>query len=546
MKMVIRICLIVLSCFSLQALSAPKVAQENINCPAESITESCDLELTAASIVGQASKALGGTLRLQRAVSQRVLAKVTRYDAGQNLEISDEPVVIGDILMTTTKMLGDNRSNTHRTTQTKIASLLEFDYTEIINGQNGAILGFEGFSGLFERAMPASRLSARSKQQLLLSPISLLKRAQLHADYIELVSNGSASKKKYYIVSIPGFPERINLYINKSTFVLEQAETIERDPVQGDGRFVAYYTDWESYGEFRAPSNVEFRINDVIIRNEKREFVEFNPSLSENEFTVSNALQERLDREDFDWGYKHAQWVLSFITLGPAMDTNPNQPEDITYHDLGNGLTHVRGQIHHTLVVEMSDYLVVLEPGVFSERSENIISDLKERWPAKPIRYIFSSHFHRDHSGGIRPYMAEGAKVIAGADTTAFYQYLANASYVLFPDSLSTAAIEPEVIEISDINSFILQDGDRVLRFFPVENTHSKDMIVAYIEDAKTVFVSDLYNPNEFPLPFDGDFTPWAKQLQAGLETTELDIQTLVGAHGTVAPWSQFVAEANF
>lgn len=167
------------------------------------------------------------------------------------------------------------------------------------------------------------------------------------------------------------------------------------------------------------------------------------------------------------------------------------------------------------------------------------------RWPGKPIRYIFSSHFHRDHSGGIRPYIAEGAKVIAGADTTGFYQYMANASYVLFPDSLSTATIEPEVIEISDIDSFTLQDGERVIRFFPVENTHAQDMIVAYVEDAKAVFVSDLYNPNEFPVPFDGDFSPWAKQLLAGLELTELDIQQLIGAHGTVAPWAQFVAEAN-
>ena len=46
------------------------------------------------------------------------------------------------------------------------------------------------------------------------------------------------------------------------------------------------------------------------------------------------------------------------------------------------------------------------------ERALAIINETKKVIPNKPIRYVVNSHWHIDHSGGLRTFVAEGATII--------------------------------------------------------------------------------------------------------------------------------------
>jgi glyoxylase-like metal-dependent hydrolase (beta-lactamase superfamily II) len=77
------------------------------------------------------------------------------------------------------------------------------------------------------------------------------------------------------------------------------------------------------------------------------------------------------------------------------------------------GVYHVTGSTHHSLVIEMKDHIVILEPPLYEERSQAVINEISKKWPDKPIRYIVATHTHDDHIGGLRAYAAEGATIIS-------------------------------------------------------------------------------------------------------------------------------------
>ena len=60
---------------------------------------------------------------------------------------------------------------------------------------------------------------------------------------------------------------------------------------------------------------------------------------------------------------------------------------------------------------------------------------VKKLVPNKPIKYVFNTHHHFDHSGGLRTYVAEGATIITQEGNKSFYETAWNAPRTLQPDS---------------------------------------------------------------------------------------------------------------
>ena len=68
---------------------------------------------------------------------------------------------------------------------------------------------------------------------------------------------------------------------------------------------------------------------------------------------------------------------------------------------------------YNSFVIELRDYLIVIEPVLCEANSVQVIAAIKARFPGKAIRFIVPTHSHNDHSGGIRTYIAEGATILA-------------------------------------------------------------------------------------------------------------------------------------
>ena len=72
-----------------------------------------------------------------------------------------------------------------------------------------------------------------------------------------------------------------------------------------------------------------------------------------------------------------------------------------------------------------------------SKESASLIDKAKELVPGKPIRYVINTHVHFDHSGGLRPFVAEGATIVTHESVRPFYEAAWANPRTLNPDAAS-------------------------------------------------------------------------------------------------------------
>lgn len=215
---------------------------------------------------------------------------------------------------------------------------------------------------------------------------------------------------------------------------------------------------------------------------------------------------------------------------------------------------HIRSGFH-PLVVEFEEYLMVVDTpagwfemqqlpaiqwveGVTSSSTgRKLLKAIKERFPAKPVRYIALTHFHSDHAGGIRPFIEAGATVLASSVTAPVIEQAVENGFSLEPDELSGKQVAPKIEIVEE--EYRLSDGTMEVRLIDVgNNPHADGMLVAYLPKQKILYQSDLFEPsnmNFFPnksrLPVMKWFVNWLDNsgleaehiyaIHAGLRVTE-------------------------
>jgi glyoxylase-like metal-dependent hydrolase (beta-lactamase superfamily II) len=192
------------------------------------------------------------------------------------------------------------------------------------------------------------------------------------------------------------------------------------------------------------------------------------------------------------------------------------------------GVYHVTGSTHHSLVVEMNDHIVVVEPALYEERSQAVINEIVKRWPDKPIRYIVATHSHDDHIGGLRAYVAEGATIISSEAGLPEVEHILNSSHNIRPDSFQMSP--PEQVKIETVppdEKMTISDGNRSIDIYPVNNSHSDDMLAIYLPSEKILLTSDLYSPGFLP------FRNYSKDLLAFISDSGIDVNMIAGTHGS-------------
>src|SRR5262245_9068320 len=92
------------------------------------------------------------------------------------------------------------------------------------------------------------------------------------------------------------------------------------------------------------------------------------------------------------------------------------------------------GGSHTSLFVVFKDHVVVLEAPLSEERSLAVLAKIEETAPGKPVRYVVPTHYHFDHSGGLRTYVAKGITIVTTPGNKAFVEKLAKTPHTVKPD----------------------------------------------------------------------------------------------------------------
>jgi glyoxylase-like metal-dependent hydrolase (beta-lactamase superfamily II) len=226
------------------------------------------------------------------------------------------------------------------------------------------------------------------------------------------------------------------------------------------------------------------------------------------------------------------------VAAAPAATT-------VTVDKMADGVYRLGGGPANSYMVEFRDFLAVFEAPGNEERSLAVIEAVAKLAPAKPIRWLISSHPHFDHIGGLRTYLHIGATIVAHMKNIAFLNrdVLNYEPRTVRPDIVSrwppTELSEGYNYEAIQEN-YVITDNARILRVYYVQPLqHVEGMLMAYLPAERIAFQADLFDTHEPPLAAQ---LPAMRSLYNQVQRMKLDVATLAPVHGTPVPWDTFVA----
>jgi glyoxylase-like metal-dependent hydrolase (beta-lactamase superfamily II) len=151
------------------------------------------------------------------------------------------------------------------------------------------------------------------------------------------------------------------------------------------------------------------------------------------------------------------------------------------------------------------------------------------------------THFHNDHSGGLRSFIAEGASVVTTAGNRSVFEQMAAAP---FSDALAKSPKKPSFELVQGKRVFT--DGDESVEIYDIgPSPHAKEMLVAYLPKQRILFQGDLFSPpidERFPV---GPAPETTTTFFAKLKSMGLAVDKLVGVHGRVSTVDELALSVN-
>jgi glyoxylase-like metal-dependent hydrolase (beta-lactamase superfamily II) len=303
----------------------------------------------------------------------------------------------------------------------------------------------------------------------------------------------------------------INGYIDSKNMV-DHVETWLGENIMGDMHIVATYSGWKDYGGAIAPTRIVqtrggwpfFEVNVTAARA--------NPS---DVATIAPAPAPAGGRGGAGGGGGRG--------APPALM--------VTTEKLGDGLWRLTtgAGSYDSVIVEFKDYVLMLEAGQSEARALAYLAEIKKLVPNKPIRYVWNSHPHSDHTGGLPVLVAEGATIVTSKNNEKFLENALNTPRTLLNDTLAKNPKKAKVEGIGEKKVF--SDGTRTVELYHVAPVpHSNGLTIAYIPKEKILFQADFtVTPGEAA-------NDHVKALAPILAKLNLDYDRYIPVHAAAAP----------
>jgi len=263
------------------------------------------------------------------------------------------------------------------------------------------------------------------------------------------------------------------------------------------------------------------------------------------------------DYKDFD-GVKFPTKIVQKAGGFPSLDltvsaVQRNAPADLQVPDnvrqaavqvktdkVVDGVWYLTGGTHHSALVEMKDYVVVVEGPQNDERALAVIAEVKKTVPNKPIKYVVNSHHHFDHSGGLGPFVAEGVTIITHAINKPFFEQAFAAPRTVSPDKLAQSGKKATIETLND--KHVLRDDTRTLEIHHIgANPHHDGLILAYLPQEKLLIEADAYTPAPPDTPPPAQPNPFSVNLHDNIGRLQLPVDRILPLHGRIVPIAELL-----
>ena len=202
--------------------------------------------------------------------------------------------------------------------------------------------------------------------------------------------------------------------------------------------------------------------------------------------------------------------------LGKARGQTPK----LTLNQVKNDLYEIEGD-GGNVAVYLTDEGVILVDDKFERDYEPIMAHVKSL-TSKPVKYVLSTHYHSDHSGG-NTHFASTAEIISTANAR---KAIAEHVQATAPKDMVPARV------VFDQQAGVFLGGKEVQARY-CGRGHTNGDAVIYFPALKTLHTGDLM-AGTTPLidyPGGGSLLEWSKTLD---EAMKLDFDTVIPGHGKV------------
>lgn len=243
---------------------------------------------------------------------------------------------------------------------------------------------------------------------------------------------------------------------------------------------------------------------------------------------------------------------LAVSALLSAQSPSPRPPQPVT--ELAPGVfcwlgdTNIRRPANCTWII-FKDYVLVIDAN-FPWGAREILPEIRKT-TGKPIRFVFNTHYHSDHSFGNGVFTAEGATIVASQETgVESHDKLGDvASGILARGERPGATVyDKEIAAETRVEGYRVEhptllfedrmafdDGEQRVELIRVGPSHTVGDSVAWLPKAKILITGDLlvnWDTGNNVADRDADLDNWVKVLD---QLARWDAKIVVPGHGPVA-----------
>jgi len=418
-----------------------------------------------------------------------------------------------------------------------------FKFSEIVTPDAGYVIGVDS-NGRNKQSLsmksPAHAMSglrlAATQRELQRSSLWLLLDMRRNAGKVRSNSDVVAGGVSYPAVRYEAGAWTFIVAFDPDTGLPARVRTLDYDNVWGDVNYDLVFSDWRMTGGLRIPMRQKYELNGRVVIDIATTGVTANPRIADGRFEPPAAISAGASKPATrDVAF---QWVLRRQFIGTYMDSesvlyDAQSSPGLRLNEIAPGVMHQVGGTHNSLIVEMSDHLIVFDAPVTDAQSNWILAAAKAKYPEKPVRYLVLTHHHMDHVGGLRAYAAQGVALIVGKGAADHYHKVLKAPFRRNPDLAERNLGGTRIIEIEDKHVF--DDGKRRVHAQRFDNPHSSAMLMGYVEDARIAYVTDIYSPGP-PLP--AKINPALASVVNAMRKAGFQPVTVAGGHGSTAPYA--------
>ena len=482
----------------------------------------------ARALIDESAAAMGGWAAMDAVKVQQIITAGGDFEPMQAVKPNGEPRVINRFSQ---GIIYDFENKRMRLTMDSIREYPNSQpvkFTEVIEGDTGMLETPDANGKAVQERLHPSRLATRLRDMRRV-PIRLLYTAKA-APELTRIEDKKEGNATIHVIRYKDGNQPVDVHFSSFNKLPVRVIYTEDDPIYGDTLNELAFTDWREYSGVRLPQTTAVFLNGNKVREESARNIINNPRIDAAGLVVA----EEIKKQTAVGEPIVSQWPLRRVVMGVGYQ-DFGREQKVDFVEVAKGVYQIKGSTHHSLAVEMKDHIIVVEAPLFEERSVAVMKAVEAKIPGKPIKYLVMTHFHIDHSGGIRAYAAKGATLLAQEENLTFVRTVLARPKTIRPDSLARAgSVTPNVETVKGVKS--LTDGERTIELREIPNPHSTGMLVAYLPKEKVLFVSDLFTPGT---PVDSSNTNGienAAALYTAVTGANLEVDRIVGGHGDVAP----------